>query len=176
MLLAKKRRTRQHIIADLSANCFERHALLCGYSVERIMKDYGVDLAVYTYDERGEFEPGNVQVQLKATDKLNILRDGVTVAVEVERSHVEAWLDEIYPCVLVLYSAKSDEAYWINVQQYFSQPRYGAQGFSQKITVRIPMTNVLCIRAVQEMRETKNGVHLSMGKVSGWGKQLLSHS
>jgi hypothetical protein len=31
----KKRRTREHVIADLSANHVERHALLCGYSVER---------------------------------------------------------------------------------------------------------------------------------------------
>ena len=32
----KKRRTREHVIADLSVNHVERHALLWGGSVERI--------------------------------------------------------------------------------------------------------------------------------------------
>jgi hypothetical protein len=44
-----KYRPRTHVIADLSVNHVERFALLCGYSVQRIQPDYGVDLIVYTY-------------------------------------------------------------------------------------------------------------------------------
>ena len=44
----RKRRTRSHIIADFSANFVEKQALICGYSVERIIHDYGVDLLLYT--------------------------------------------------------------------------------------------------------------------------------
>jgi hypothetical protein len=40
----RKRRTREHVIADLSVNHVERQALLCGFSVERIRVDYGIDL------------------------------------------------------------------------------------------------------------------------------------
>ncbi len=38
-----KRRTREHVIADLSTNHVERHALLCGLSVERRVHDCGAD-------------------------------------------------------------------------------------------------------------------------------------
>ncbi len=35
-LMVKKKRPREHIIADLSVNHVERWVFLCGYSVERI--------------------------------------------------------------------------------------------------------------------------------------------
>ena len=54
MKIVRKRRTRQHVIADLSANYVERCALLCGFSVERIRLDYGIDLIVHTYNRHGE--------------------------------------------------------------------------------------------------------------------------
>src|SRR5262249_34564309 len=52
--VSRKRRTREHVIADLSANHVERHALLCGFSVERIRLDYGIDLIIHTYNRSGE--------------------------------------------------------------------------------------------------------------------------
>lgn len=58
MLLAKKKRVRQHIIADLSANHVERYILRCGFSVERVQHDYGIDLVLFTYNSDGEIEPG----------------------------------------------------------------------------------------------------------------------
>ena len=38
------------MIADLSANHVEKQALLCGFSVERVRHDYGIDLILFTYD------------------------------------------------------------------------------------------------------------------------------
>lgn len=52
----RKRRTRNHIIADLSANHVEKHVLHCGFTVERMVHDYGVDLLLYTYSPEGEIE------------------------------------------------------------------------------------------------------------------------
>jgi hypothetical protein len=43
-----KRRTREHVLADLSANFVEKQALLCGYTGERVRLDYGIDLVVQT--------------------------------------------------------------------------------------------------------------------------------
>jgi hypothetical protein len=68
-LSSKKRRTREHIIADLSVNFVERQALLTGFSVERIVHDYGMDLVLYTYSDQGEVEPGEIYLQLKATEQ-----------------------------------------------------------------------------------------------------------
>src|SRR5436309_2496106 len=47
--LPRKRRTREHIIADLSVNHVERQALLCGHVVERRVFDYGIDLEMFTF-------------------------------------------------------------------------------------------------------------------------------
>jgi hypothetical protein len=40
----RKRRTREHVLADLSANYVEKQALLCWFTVERVRLDYGIDL------------------------------------------------------------------------------------------------------------------------------------
>ena len=68
--MPRKRRTRQHVIAELSVNYIERQALLSGFSVERIEHDNGVDLMLFAYNADGEIENGHILVQLKATDDL----------------------------------------------------------------------------------------------------------
>jgi hypothetical protein len=45
-----KTRTREHILADLAVNAVERQVLLGNGTVERIRSDYGMDLALFTYD------------------------------------------------------------------------------------------------------------------------------
>ncbi len=70
--MVRKRRTREHMIADLSANHVERYALRCGFTVERIVHDYGIDLTLSTYSASGEIENGLVYIQLKATDRLRV--------------------------------------------------------------------------------------------------------
>jgi hypothetical protein len=66
----RKRRTREHVIADLSVNYVERFILRCGWTVERSRYDYGIDLYMQTYSANGEVESGWVRLQLKATDSL----------------------------------------------------------------------------------------------------------
>ena len=67
--LARKRRTREHVIADLSINHVERQALLAGYTVNEWLSDYGIDLVLSTYTEEGETESGIIFLQVKATDR-----------------------------------------------------------------------------------------------------------
>jgi hypothetical protein len=38
--LPRKRRTREHIIADLSVNHVERQLLLCGFTCDELRRDY----------------------------------------------------------------------------------------------------------------------------------------
>ena len=75
------------IIADLSANHVERHVLLCGYSVERVVHDYGVDLLLYAYTHEDEIENETVKIQPKATDNLPLLQDGQTIAFPIDSAH-----------------------------------------------------------------------------------------
>lgn len=128
----RKQRTRSHVLADLSANYVERYALLCGYSVERFVHDYGIDLALYTYNAEGEVENGAIYVQLKATDAARTLQDQKTIALEVERSDLEYWLTEPMPVILILYDSRAVTAYWLYIQSYLE----GQTGFDLSATGR----------------------------------------
>ena len=47
----RKRRTRQHVIADLSVHHVERFILEQGHTAQRLSSDNGYDLLVSTFDE-----------------------------------------------------------------------------------------------------------------------------
>lgn len=115
-----KLRTREHVLAELSVNHLERQVLLAGFSVLRVHPDYGYDLMMATYNERGEPEPGSVYFQVKATDQLPLLKDGATISWCVSRRDLKLWLQELYPVVLVVYDGAQDKAYWLSVQDYFA--------------------------------------------------------
>jgi len=66
----RKQRTRQHVIADQSINYVERFVIDAGYTAQRTEKDYGYDLTLYTYDDRGFVELGLAYLQFKASETL----------------------------------------------------------------------------------------------------------
>jgi hypothetical protein len=107
---ARKRRTREHIIADLSINHVERVVLRSGHTVERFWHDYGFDLLLYTYDNNGEYENGDVRLQVNATDNLNRTTGG-TISWRLEWAHLRHWLNEPMPVILIVYHATHDEAF-----------------------------------------------------------------
>ena len=90
----RKKRTREHIIADLSENHFERIALLKGFSVERTAHDYGYDIFLFSYDTNGEIENGYISVQLKATDSLTLINGNSKVSFPVDKKDLNLWLKE----------------------------------------------------------------------------------
>jgi hypothetical protein len=87
---AGKRRTREHVIADLSVNHVERQALLCGYTIERMAHDYGIDLELFTFNKKGEIEEGKVVLQLKATTQWRLRPGQVTFPFRVDRRELIA--------------------------------------------------------------------------------------
>jgi hypothetical protein len=157
--IRRKRRTREHIIADLSVNHVERHVLLCGYTVERHRHDYGLDLLLSTYDQNGEVENGDVRLQLKATDHLQVTADGEAIVFRVQRSDLQAWIHEPMPVILVVYDALVDTAYWFYVQAHFEKrPSFDPTRGTQTVTVRIPRANRLDQAAVREFARYKQSV------------------
>jgi hypothetical protein len=66
----RKQRTRGHVIADLSVHHVEGFILDEGHTAQRLDSDYGYDLVLFTYDERGYIEPDSVYFQLKAAESL----------------------------------------------------------------------------------------------------------
>jgi hypothetical protein len=115
----RKRRTREHVLADLSVNHIEKCALLCGYAVERIAHDYGIDLVIATYNQNGEIENGEIRVQVKATDRLKTVAGGTYAVIRIAKADFRHWLLEPMPVILVLFDAAKETAYWLHVQSHF---------------------------------------------------------
>src|SRR4051812_11217560 len=97
----RKRRTREHVLADLGVNHVERQILLCGYSVERITHDYGIDLLSFTYNSDGEVERGEIRVQVKASEQVEHLKTSQAIGFRVARTDLRAWLVEPMPVIRV---------------------------------------------------------------------------
>lgn len=148
------------MIADLSVNHVERHALRCGFAVERIRNDYGYDLFLFFYDTRGHAKPGRVLLQLKATDRLQFRDAGATVACTIDRRDLRLWLDTPEPVILVLYDATGDRAFWLYVQAHFAdvadRVREGPQ--SATVTVRLPVPNAFDAGAVKAVEKLSDDI------------------
>jgi hypothetical protein len=117
---------------------------LCGYSVERVEYDYGFDLILFTYNINSEIENGQIYLQLKATDSLRTLADKETIAFSIARLDLELWLFEPMPCILIVYDAQLDIAYWLYLQAYFENwPGFDLSKVGESVTVHLPKTNIL---------------------------------
>lgn len=157
--MMKKQRPRNHIIADLSINYVERLIFLCGYSVERVKYDYGYDLILFTYDEKGEIENGQVYLQVKATDSLKFGSDNKTILFCLKSSDLTLWLNEPMPCILIIYDALADCAYWLYLQAYFEAlENFELSKIGDTITVYIPKTNILTQKNIGQFAKYKNNL------------------
>jgi hypothetical protein len=159
----KKRRTREHVIADLSVNHVERQALLAGFAVQRIVRDYGIDLFIATYNSSGEVENGEIRIQLKATDKPNWSRNHEAIAVRIGQGDFRHWLLEPMPVILAIYDAPNDVAYWLYIQAFFEKE--GSVDFDTAgatMTVRVPHVNVLTPSAVRQFAVYRNSILTQM--------------
>jgi hypothetical protein len=147
----RKRRTREHVISDLSVNYVERVVLRCGWTVERMRHDYGIDLMMRTYNEKGEAETAAVYMQIKATDRPTRSSDGKTLPIRLEWRDLLFWLNEPMPVILVLYDASVDRAWWLDIQDYFRSQAWGKRAGSTTVTVHIPMSRRLNEAAIRRI-------------------------
>lgn len=155
----RKRRTREHIIADLAANHLERYVLKCGFTVEKIQHDYGLDMIMYTYQPTGEIEDGFVNIQLKASDKIKYDESDGSFSFPVERKHLSHWLGEPFPVLLIVYDAPKDKAYWVYIQNCFeSMPAFSLKNVKKTYSIRVPMHQVIDQEAIRKFAEFKQSV------------------
>src|SRR5437763_10649397 len=87
----RKRRTREHVIADLSMNFVERLIFENSYTAIRPTADYGYDLIMETYDEAGFPEPDLVFLQLKATDHLGRFEREDSLFLQLDMRDCDRW-------------------------------------------------------------------------------------
>jgi hypothetical protein len=160
----RKQRTRQHVIADLSANHVERFVLDAGHTVGRLEHDYGYDLNLITYDGHGYVEPGSVSIQLKAAERLR--KAGTKYVFDLDIRDYNLWTLELMPVVLVLYDVSRRKAYWVHIQGYFRddptrRPKKGAK----RVRVRVPRRQPISRSAVARMRALKQEISDRLNKV-----------
>jgi hypothetical protein len=160
----RKRRTRQHIIADLSVHHVEGFILKAGHTAQRLSSDYGYDLIAWTFDEEGYAEPGAIYFQLKAMEVLDM--SGTYCLFDMDVRDYNLWKREELPVVLVLFDATRKRAYWLAVQQYFKehlarQPKKGAKS----VRIRVPKRQVVNRQAIETIRELKRkAIHREQGE------------
>jgi hypothetical protein len=164
--LPRKRRTRQHVIADLSVHHVEGHALRCGFVVERVMHDYGIDLELFTFNRKGEIEEGKILVQVKASDRLKVHPEQATLPFRIERSDLVLWLAQPMPVILVMYNAPKDVAYWLYVQSHFRRWKgFNLFTAGRSVTVQVPVGNVLTRAAIRRFARFRDNVLEQMREV-----------
>lgn len=157
----RKRRTRKHIIADLAANYFERHVLRCGFTVEKVQYDYGLDMIMFTYQPNGEIEDGLVNIQLKASDNIKAKYEETNAyfSFSVKQPDLSYWLDQPWPVFLVIYDAKTDKAYWVYIQNYFeSMSGFSLKNVKKTYSIRIPTHQIIDEDAIHRFAEFKHSV------------------
>jgi hypothetical protein len=150
----RKRRTRQHVIADLSVHYVEGFILRAAYAAQRLGSDYGYDLIMWTFDERGYIEPGATYFQCKAMEEL--LESAPDYIFDLDIRDYNLWIREEWPVILILFDATRSRAYWLPVQRYFEedssrQPKKGAK----TVRVRVPRRQAVNRRAIGAIRGLK---------------------
>jgi hypothetical protein len=155
----RKKRTREHVIADLGVNHVEKHVLRCGHTVERRAYDYGIDLSLYTYDSKGECEKGDIRLQVKATDHLKVSADRRTISIRLDLRDMRHWQEEIMPIILIVYDAVKDKAHWLYIQQFFSKlGKMPPNALQKKIAVSIPLRNVVNETAIRRFVQFRDNL------------------
>lgn len=164
----RKRRTREHVIADLGVNHVERQVLRCGHVLHRIFQDYGLDLNLFTFDADGELENGEVWIQVKATEHMKRLSSRPLIPWRIQRADLRHWLNQPMPVILIVYDLPADKAYWLNVQEYFEGPRrFGLTEIAKSVTVHIPVDHVVNEQAVRQFAHFRD---LALRRIQGGPK------
>jgi hypothetical protein len=150
----RKRRTREHVIADMGVHHDEGHIGDAGHTMQRMEKDYGYDLLLFTFDEQGYSEPDFLPLQVKAAESLQA--SGADYVFDVDIRDYNLWMQERMPVILILFDASRARGYWIPFQAYFREDVTRRQRKGAKtIRVRVPKRQVVNRRAIATWRSLK---------------------
>jgi hypothetical protein len=153
ILAPRKRRTREHVIADMSVNYVERFIIDAGHTAQRVERDYGYDLILFTYDEHGYAEPDLMFLQVKAAEFWQAVGSGYVFDLDIRDYNL--WMEGKTPVILILFDASRRKAHWLHIQGRFreeeARPRKGAK----TVRVHVPTRQVVNRRAIATLRDLK---------------------
>jgi hypothetical protein len=154
----RKRRTRSHVIEDISINFAERQVLLCNFALLKEESDYGTDLYIKTFDAKGLVESGQIRVQMKASDSVKYDAKG-NIEFSLDTRDLNVWIQEYDPVLFVVYDASSAKAYYLHIQDFWKRLKMSPTSSKVKqksIKVTIPNRNKLNPTHVQRLSTVKN--------------------
>jgi hypothetical protein len=165
-MTTRKTRVRKHVIADMSLHHLAYLIVSCTFTIEPTRADYGYDLSIFTFDPSGQYENGNMFVQLKATDTLNIDRTTGDIRFRISKRDVLTWESEPFPAYLVVFDAARRKAYSIYLQKALAKASISSATMARaSVEVRLPQKDVdeMTIRG---WRDDKNAILTQMGAVT----------
>ena len=167
MTATRKRRTREHVIADMSFHYLGYLIVRCGFTFEANRADYGYDGSIFTFDAEGQIENSYIFVQLKATDNIKMSHDKKHVRFRISKKDVNLWQDEIVPVYLVVFDSIEVRAYWIYLQKYFEQKGIRARKLkTDTITIELDAAQIVNESAIEAWRIDKAAVLARVGQVN----------
>lgn len=157
----RKLRPRSRVIAYMSVNFLERQVLCRGHRLIRIPEesDDGTDAFMRTHrPDTTEVETGQVDFQLKATDKIEFVGKGKLIRYQAEVAHLHFWYHQIFhPFILVVYDAAEHRGYWVDIQVYLDE---NAEDFGKALeneattmAIHLPVSNELNVTAIDQFRK-----------------------
>lgn len=165
-MAARKRRTREHIIADMSLHHLAYLVVKAGFTFESTRTDYGYDGTIVTFSPNGEVDNGIIYVQLKATDSIRIHGSSPSVLFRISKKDLDLWGSEPFPVYLVLFDAQMEIAYWLYLQNYIESNNITVRSIKSKsLEVRIAMNQSLSLASLEAWRVDKTRVLTEIGVV-----------
>ena len=167
MAADRKRRTREHVIADMSFHHLGYLVVQSGFTFEAVRAYYGYDGSIFTFDRSGRIENSYMFVQLKATDRIKLSSDRKRVLFRVSKKDISLWQDEIVPVYLVIFDARREKAYWTYFQKYIELKGIRASKMrTESITLEIDASRTVNGRAAAGWRRDKAAVLARLRQVT----------
>lgn len=126
--------------------------------MQDVKYDYGYDGLISTFDENGEAENGEIYVQLKCTDHIRYSENCQAFIFDLSIRDLELWLFNAQPVLLVLYNAQAEDAFYVNLQDYFRENSISLQNGNRFVRVFIPAGNRFNTDAALYQGRLKNAI------------------
>lgn len=97
-------------------------------------------------------------VQLKATDHIERYTREEGFSHALEKAHLDIWLGEPMPVIVVLFDAQNEVAYWVYLQAYFEQKDISLPSNQKTFTIYFDQNNLVSKDAVRKWQNYKSRV------------------
>jgi hypothetical protein len=88
-----------------------------------------------------------------------MLKDQATIPFSLQGADLELWLQEPMPCILILYEAQTERAYWLYLQAYFEAwEGFNIAGMGKTITVHFSKSNIVNEEAIKTFARYRDNV------------------